>query len=165
MRGRRLVEDVLESRRSPQGLMRGTRAEIVILRAALLHQAGPKIEMDTEIEEEYNKLEDIKEKKNRLQAEMIKMITYIIQKPNLLSNLNFSLQECIITALKVRPRLSHCSIGGEFSDAEKQYLLSSAKLELEYRREQDQLREEVMKKSELNKRAIGECSPVMVNNI
>ena len=142
-RGRNI--DIVEhvQRRTVQTGTEINPAQIIAARIEYFKEEENKL--TSEIDTEVSRLEKLKEKRIYMQMSVVKHVKNLLKYPNLLKEAGIKIQECIKFSLKVKEQIFLSSIGGDYTSEEKEYMIDSAKLDLLYKKENENLKKKYAK--------------------
>lgn len=136
-RKRGINEDVLEYLKEKSHITNSTINPIHVLKARLLGEQKSLEHATKEFGIEYQKLEKLKEKKQYIRSSLAININLLVKCPDFLKSSDITIQECIILVLKAGIEFFPKSIGGDYTNPEKEFIVQSAKLNLKYKKSQD----------------------------
>jgi hypothetical protein len=89
----------------------------------------PILHLSHRIEELYKKLKNQKTKRNQCKSVIYSSLNFMLQNPSILSEVGITIQTCILYKLTLDQGFKSDMIGGEFTSAEKTFLMKKALLQ------------------------------------
>lgn len=131
-RGRKKNFDVVEYANQRGDFGSNIINPMMVADARIKNMEEPILHLAQRIEDMGAQLKTQKTKRNQCKSVIYSSLNFMLQNPYVLNEVGINLQTCVMYKLTLDPGFKSDMIGGEFTSAEKNYIIKSAQLQIKW---------------------------------